>query len=149
MSVALARRLVVPAAMSLAVTLSAACSRRPPDSSPEGAVRLFLDEIDAAGDDPPAVRRAYDLLGPAARANLTERARRASRLQGRHLDPWDMIAAGLFGLAFRPKAMHAAGVVGDRATVEVVGEDPQTSHASVACVQEAGGWRVEPGLPEP
>jgi hypothetical protein len=111
-------------------------------------LRLFLENMDEAGDDPGATRRAYDLLGPAALANLAERARRTSQLQGRQVEPWDMLAAGLFGLAFRPKAMHAT-VVGDRATVEVLGEDPQREHASAVCVLEANGWRIEPGLPEP
>jgi hypothetical protein len=111
-------------------------------------VRLFLDDMDIAGDDPSAMRRAYDLLGPAARANLAERARRTSQLQGRHVEPPDMLAAGLFGLAFRPKAMRPT-VMGDRATVEVFGEDPHGEHASVICVREGVGWHVEPGLPEP
>jgi hypothetical protein len=111
-------------------------------------VRLFLDDMDIAGDDPSAMRRAYDLLGPAARANLAERARRTSQLQGRHVEPPDMLAAGLFGLAFRPKAMRPT-VMGDRATVEVFGEDPHGEHASVVCVREGAGWHVEPGLPEP
>jgi hypothetical protein len=104
--------------------------------------------MDVAGDDPGAMRRAYDLLGPAARANLAERTRRTSQLQGRHVEPQDMIAAGLFGLTFRPKVMRAA-VVGDRATVEVFGEDPQREHASVVCVREKATWHVEPGLPDP
>jgi hypothetical protein len=99
-------------------------------------------------EEPAAIRRAYDLLGPTARANLAGRARRTSRLQGRQVEAWDMLAAGLFGLAFRPKAMRNA-VVGDHATVEVFGEDPQSEHASVTCVREAGGWRIEPGFPEP
>jgi len=134
--------------LGLAVALLCACGRPPPDSSPEGALRIFLDDIDEAGDDPRAMRRAYSLLGPGARANLAERARRTSRLQGRQVETWDMLAAGLFGLAFRPKAMHST-VVGDRATVEVFGEDPQSEHASVVCVHEGAGWRIEPGLPEP
>jgi hypothetical protein len=133
---------------ALAVTLLMACTRAPPDSSPEGALRLFLDDLDEAGDDPSAMRRAYDLLGPTARVNLAERARRTSRLQGRQVASWEMLAAGLFGLAFRPKAMHSM-VVGDRATVEVFGEDPQSEHASVVCIHEGSGWRIEPGLPEP
>jgi hypothetical protein len=94
------------------------------------------------------VRRVYQRLGPAARANLVERARRTSELQGRHFEPWDMVAAGLFGVAFRPKAMHAT-VVGDRASVDVFGEDPHTEHAAVACVREGQSWRIEPGFPEP
>jgi hypothetical protein len=128
--------------------LLGACSRPPPEASPGGALRLFLDAMDQASDDPGAIRRAYDLLGPAARANLAERARHTSQLQGRQVDPADMLAAGLFGLAFRPKVMRAA-VVGDRATVEVLGEDGQREHASVVCVRQGGVWRVEPGLPEP
>jgi hypothetical protein len=59
-----------------------------------------------------------------------------------------MLAAGLFGLAFRPKAMRAA-LVGDRATVDVFGEDPRTEHATVSCIHAASGWRIEPGFPEP
>jgi hypothetical protein len=86
-----------------------------------------------------------------------------------------MLAAGRFGLAFRPKSMHVAAV-GDRATVEVLGADPATERASVTCVYERrqapdeqrspdstdpaagaadpdrrdlGGWRVEPELPDP
>jgi hypothetical protein len=135
-------------AVVIALALAApACSHPPPDSTPEGALRLCLDAMDS-DDNPASMRRAYDLLGPAARANLVSRAHRTSRLQGRQVEPWEMIAAGLFGLAFRPKVMRSTGV-GERATVEVFGEDPQSEHASVACVHEAAGWRIEPGLPEP
>jgi hypothetical protein len=136
-------------AFGLALLAGPSCSRPPPDSSPDGAVRLFLEDMEAADDDDAqAMRRAYDLLGPAARANLDERARRTSELQGRHVEAWQMLAAGRFGLAFRPKSMRTT-TVGDRATVEVVGADPQNEHASVVCVHEPLGWRVEPGLPEP
>jgi hypothetical protein len=134
----------------LAVALGSmvACSRPPPDATPDGAVRLFLDEMEAAEDDAHEMRRAYDLLGPAARANLEERARRTSRLQGRQALPWDMLAAGRFGVAFRPKTMRSK-IVGERASVEVLGADPQNEVATVLCVRERGGWRIEPELPEP
>src|ERR1700742_4241983 len=136
-----------PAAILLACALALpACSHPPQDATPEGALRLFLDEMD--GDDPAAMRRAYDLLGPVAQANLQTRAHSTSLLQGRHFEPWDMMAAGLFGMAFRTKAMHTL-VVGDRATVDVYGEDPRTEHATVACVHAAAGWRIEPDLPAP
>jgi hypothetical protein len=131
-----------------AFAVPVACSRPPPDATPEGALRLFLDEMEAAGLDSSATQRVYDLLGPAARANLGERARRTSQLQGRHVEPRDMLAAGLFGVAFRPKAMRST-IVGDRATVDVFGEDPKQEHANVLCAHEAAGWRIEPGLPEP
>ncbi|HXN33281.1 MAG TPA: hypothetical protein VN894_15520 [Polyangiaceae bacterium] len=133
---------------ALSLVALAGCSHPPPDASPDGAVRLFLDDMEAAEGDARETRHAYDLLGPSARANLEERARRTSRLQGRQVHPWDMLAAGRFGVAFRPKSMHAK-VVGDRASVEVLGADPQNERATVACVREPGGWRIEPELPEP
>lgn len=138
-----------PAALAFWLAIAGAgCSRPAPDATPDGAVRLFLDDMDSASDDPAGVRRVYQHLGPAARANLTERARRTSELQGRHVEPWDMLAAGLFGVAFRPKAMRST-LMGDRASVDVFGEDPHTEHAVVACVREGPGWRIEPGFPEP
>jgi hypothetical protein len=132
----------------LAVVALAACSRPPPDASPEGAVRLFLDDMEASESDARETRHAYDLLGPTARANLEERARRTSRLQGRQVNPWDMLAAGRFGVAFRPKTMRSK-VVGDRASVEVLGSDAQSERATVVCVREPAGWRIEPELPDP
>lgn len=141
-------RLAVVLGLLLSLPVTAACSHAPPDATPEGAVRLFLDDMEAASDDSRVMKRAYDLLGPAARQNLEERAHHTSLLQGRQVAPWEMLAAGRFGLTFRPKSMKAMRV-GDRATVEVVGADAVNEHASVVCVHEAGGWRVEPGLPEP
>jgi hypothetical protein len=143
-------RVGIAAGLVLVATAAAGCGRAPPDSTPEGAVKLLLDDLEGASEDPALMKQAYDLLGPAARANLEGRARRTSLLQGRQVKPWEMLAAGRFGLAFRPapKTMRKT-VVGDRASVEVFGADPQNEHASVPCVREAGGWRVEPGLPEP
>jgi hypothetical protein len=135
-------------AVLFAAAMTCACSHAPRDATPEGAVRVFIDEMESSADDFTAMRRVYDLLGPVSRANLSERARRASQLQGRQVEPWDMLAPGLFGVAFRPKAMRAT-VVGDRAIVDVFGEDPQSEHASVSCAREPAGWRVEAGFPEP
>lgn len=126
----------------------AGCSHPPPDSTPIGAVNLFLDDMESADEDPRFMRRAYDLLGPAARTNLEERARRTARAQGRQVAPWEMLAAGRFGLAFRPKTRRETRV-GDRATVEVLGADPALERASIVCVHESAGWRIEPQLPEP
>jgi hypothetical protein len=135
-------------ALVAVIAVVAGCSRAPQDASPDGAVRAFLDDMEAASDDPRVMQHAYGFLGPATRANLQERARRTSRLQGRQVAPWEMLAAGRFGLAFRPKSMRSA-VVGDRATVEVLGGASGSEHASVVCVRESAGWRIEPGLPEP
>lgn len=140
------RRLAVALAIAVACAFSAACTRSAPDATPEGAVRLFVDRMESSSDDPRAMREAYQLLGPHARANLKERAERASRGQGRRYEPWEMLAEGRFALKFRPKAMSAR-VAGDEATVDVRGDAPE-ERASVHCTHESGGWRIEPDLPE-
>jgi len=136
---------------ALLLAVLAGCTRPPPDATPEGAVREWLDTMEAAGDDVRARRDAYALLGPAARANLAERADRTSLLTGQRTEPYEMLAPGRFGLRFRPRSMKAT-VNDDRATVDVLGE-ARDEHATVRCVREGGGeatvWRVEPELPEP
>jgi hypothetical protein len=135
--------------VALALAFSTACSRPAADATPEGAVRAWLDRMEASDEDSRAIREAYALLGPAARANLGERAERASRLEGHRVEPWDMLAEGRFGLKFRPKSM-VSHVEGDVATVAVTGDEPLTEHAMVHCARVAGppvAWRVEPELP--
>jgi hypothetical protein len=102
--------------------------------------------MESAADDGRAMKEAYALLGPKARANLKERADRASRGQGRRYEPYEMLAAGRFGLRFRPKTMHAK-IEGDHAWVEVKGEGPD-ERATVKCSRENTGWRIEPELPD-
>lgn len=129
--------------------LCGACSHPAPDATPEGAVRTWLDRMEASDEDPRVMRDAYALLGPVARANLVERADRASRLEGHHVEPWEMLAEGRFGLKFRPKSM-VSHVEGDSATVAVTGDEPLTEHAKVHCTHvtgSPGGWRIEPELP--
>ena len=58
-----------------------------------------------------------------------------------------MLADGRLGLNFRPKTMKAT-IVGDTASVEVLGDEAAAEHATVKCVHEPAGWRVEPELPE-
>ena len=96
------------------------------------------------------MREAYALLGPTARGNLEQRAERASRVQGRRVEPYEILAEGRFGLKFRPKTM-TTHVTDDRATVEVLGGEPLTEHATVQCAKDPrqpGAWRVEPNLPD-
>lgn len=124
----------------------AACTHPPPDATPEGAVGEWLGHM-ALADDPKEAKAAFDLMGPTARANLEERAARASQVEGQRVVGHDMLAGGYFGLRFRPRKMKAT-VEGASATVHVTGNDPSEA-ADVRCVREGTLWRVEPELPEP
>jgi hypothetical protein len=131
--------------------LLVACSRPAPEQTPEGTVRLWLEKMEEQDEDPRAAREAFALLGPAARANLQQRAERAGRMMGRRVEPYEMLAEGRFGLKFRPKTM-TSHITGDRATVDVVGSDP-AEHATIVCARapdsgDKPAWRIEPELPE-
>jgi len=140
-------RALAKALCALAFALAMfACTRAAPDATPEGAVRLFVEKMESGAEDPRAMRDAYQLLGPHARANLKERADRASKGQGRRYEPHEMLAEGRFGLKFRPKTMTAK-IEGDESFVEVRGDGPE-ERATVHCVREVNAWRVEPELPD-
>jgi hypothetical protein len=126
---------------------SAACSHPTPNATPEAAVRAWLEHMEDSTGDPLEAKEAYALLGPHARQNLTARAARASQVEGRRAQAFEMLAEGRFGLKFRPKTMHAT-VNGAEATVDVTGDDPVSEQAHVACAREADGWHVEPELPD-
>ena len=131
----------------LVCAVLAGCTHKPADATPEGAVREWIDKMEAAADDAESAKAAYEMLGPKAKRNLADRAERASRIQGRHGEAEDMLATGRFGLRFRPESMHAT-ITGDDATVDVVGPDPIAQHAVVSCHREGEHWRVEPELPD-
>jgi hypothetical protein len=133
--------------MAIALLL-AACSRPPPDSTPDGALRLWIEKMEFQVNDPQKGKDAFALLGPQARQNLEERSQRASRAQGRRVEAWEMLAQGRFGLKFRPATMRPT-TIGDTSTIEVAGDDPTVDHATVRCVREGTVWRVEPELTAP
>jgi hypothetical protein len=95
---------------------------------------------------PEDARAAYELLSQAAKANLEERARRASAATGRKMEPEQMIVPSRFSLRFAPRQLTAR-IAGERAIVEAVGADPDVEHASIPCVLENGAWRVDLLLP--
>ena len=123
-----------------------ACQRKPPDLTPEGAVRELLDRIDRIETDPTEARAVYDLLSAQTKQNLVARARRASTTSGRDIPPQDMLAPGRFSLRFEPRKMHTR-IADERAVVDVTGIDPETDRAEVPCVLEDGRWRIEIPLP--
>ena len=130
----------------LLLTFLLACSRPTAEGTPEGVVRLWLEKMETAESDSRAMKEAYGLMGPKSRANLKERAERASRGQGRRYEPYEMLAEGRFGLRFRPRTM-TAHIEGDDAVVDVKGEGAD-EHAQVKCTKEASVWRIEPEIPE-
>jgi hypothetical protein len=122
------------------------CSRAPPDATPEGAVHVFLDRMEAASTGAVPMSDVYALLGPATRKNLADRASRAGKIQGRRIDPSDMLAPGRYALKFRPKSMTSQ-VSGEGATVTVTGYEASET-AEVALVRESGAYKVELDLPD-
>ncbi len=134
-------------AIVLAGALLAACSHPAANATPEGALRAWLEHMEESMGDPAEAEAAYALLGPVARQNLAARAERASQVQGRRAQPFEMLAEGRFGLRFRPRRMHAL-VFGDHAVVDVTGDERAGEHARVDCVRDTEGWHVEPVLPD-
>ena len=106
----------------------------------------MLERVERIEGDPVEARAAYELLSERTKANLVERARRASTTSGREVPPESMLAPGRFSLRFDPRKMHAR-IADDRAIVDVTGIDPDTDRAEVPCVLELGRWRVELLLP--
>ena len=132
----------------LGFALFSACSsgRKSPEVTPEGTVREFLDRIERIETDPVEARAVYELLSARTKANLVDRARRASTTSGKEIGPQEMLAPGRFSLRFEPRKMHAR-IADDRAIVDVVGIDPETDRAEVPCLLENGRWRLEIPLP--
>ena len=122
------------------------CARKAADLTPDGAVRELLDRIDRTEADPAESHAVYELLSSRTKANLIERARRASTTSGREVPPEEMLAPGRFSLRFEPRKMHVR-MADDRAVVDVIGIDPETDRAEVPCVLEDGRWRIEIPLP--
>ncbi len=122
------------------------CARKPADLTPDGAVRELLERIKGTEVDPSEMHAVYELLSSSTKANLVERAKRASTTSGREVSPEDMLAPGRFSLRFEPRKWHAR-IADDRAVVDVIGIDPDADRAEVPCVLEQGRWRIVLPLP--
>lgn len=131
------------AVLLASAVLASGCRAEPDDSTPEGALVLFLEAMDQSDWNQHALEDAYGLLSKDAREALAARARRAESLAGRSFEPWEMIAQGRFRLRFAPREPDGlvARVHGDRATVVVRGE-ADGQRAEVPMVREGGRWRV-------
>ena len=128
------------------LVVAAGCEPEPVDARPERVVEEFIVRMQRVHGDPEAARAAYDLLWAETRANLVERAKRASAVSGRAIAPEEMLAPSRFSLRFKPRH-YSAQVNGKWATVTVTGEAPATQRREIRCTKERSGWRVVVELP--
>ncbi|MFT3770092.1 MAG: hypothetical protein QM820_32080 [Minicystis sp.] len=136
-------RLVVASLLVAAAVTG--CGRRVPNTTPDGAVRELVERMRHVQGDPAEAKAAYELLSKRAQQNLVERAKRYSAASGKAIAPEAMLVPSRFLLRFEPQR-YTAQVAGTMARVEVVGL-LAGDRASIPCVFEEGGWRVDMGLP--
>ena len=120
------------------------CGRKPPNATPEGAVRELVERLRLVNGDAPDAKAAFDLLSKRAQDNLAARAQRYSAASGKPITPEAMIAPARFVLRFEP-SRFTARFAGSSALVEI--EGPEHQRADVPCVQEEGLWRVDLAIP--
>jgi predicted small lipoprotein YifL len=123
----------------------AGCGRRAPNTTPDGAVRELVERMRRVNGDPAEAKAAYALLSKRVQQNLIERAKRYSAASGKTIAPEAMIVPSRFILRFEPQR-YTVQVGGAAARVDVIGL-LTGNRASVPCVFEEGGWRVDLALP--
>jgi hypothetical protein len=141
----LLRGLFAAAALLLLVASSPACSRRPANATPEGAVRELIERLRRVQGDPSDAKDAFVLLSKRAQANLAARAQRYSAASGKTIAPEAMIVPSRFLLRFEPQQPFTARIWGTDARVEVSGAQGQ--RVEIPCVFEDNAWRVDVQLP--
>lgn len=131
------------APLALAIVLgllSLACAPEIDDSTPEGALAMFLDALERGERE-----NAFALIDGESQRRLAERARSATALGARELEPWEMLVEDRSALRFprrRGGGMRTnLGSDPARAIVTVIGELPG-QRAEVVMVRERGRWRI-------
>lgn len=123
-----------------------ACAQRSDEDSPERVAQELIDRMQRVHGDPQKSKAAFDLLAAEARANLTERATRASAAVGRVVKPEEMLAPSRFYLSFQPRSWSSERGPG-WAIVTVVGEEAD-EQKQIRCLREGDEWKVVVDLPE-
>jgi hypothetical protein len=132
-------------ALLVGVATLAGCSRKPPNATPDGAVRELVERMRRTQSDPGDARAAFDLLSKRAQANLSARAQRYSAATGKTIAAEAMIVPARFITRFPPQR-YVAQIAGSYALVEVSGVLP-ADRAQIPCVFEDAAWRVDLPLP--
>jgi hypothetical protein len=130
----------------LALVVASACAQHSEKGSPERAVQEFVDRMQRVHGDTQKARAAYELLAADTRANLQERAERASAAVGRVVGPEEMLAPSRFFLGFQPRLLSSREGPG-WAIVTAEGESSRERH-EIRCLRENGEWKVVLDLPE-
>jgi hypothetical protein len=109
-------------------------------------VQDFIELMQRVHGDTSKSKAAFELLAAPARANLEERAKRASAASGRSVTPEEMLAPSRFYLSFQPRTWTSE-LGPDWAIVTVEGDSPN-QRKQIRCVREQGRWKVVVDLPE-
>lgn len=128
------------------LAISSACAQRSEEDSPERVAQEFIDRMQRVHGDPQKSKAAFELLAAGARANLAERAERASAAVGRVVKPEEMLVPSRFYLSFQPRSWSTEQGAG-WAVVTVAGESP-SEQKQIRCLRENNEWKVVVDLPE-
>jgi hypothetical protein len=132
-----ARRLF---ALALACASVAACRKESPD--PARTVLSLVDDVRRADEDPERAKHVVASLPAATRRDLDERAKRASIILGRRVEPTELVADAFVVTRFDP-VRTTTTIRNDRATVELFGANEAVEHARVTCILDGDHWAVE------
>lgn len=143
---ALAARVLVPLVFGLLPILPLLhCQSGGEQRTPEQTVKELLDRMQRIHGDPERSLAAYELMSKSTRANLADRAKRASAAAGRVVRPEEMLAPSRFFMDF-PVTRWSSQRGKDWALVSLDGEGPG-AHREIRCRLEKGEWRVVIELP--
>jgi hypothetical protein len=140
--------------MGLGLLALLGCAPDAPGVTPESTVLAFVGAMERSSQDDRARAEAFALLDAESRTELERRARRASHLARRAVEPWEMLAQGSLRLRVPLDRMRTE-LEGERATVHVEGGSREVAVPLVLESTDDGPrWRLvllasEPPTSEP
>lgn len=131
---------LLPALLGLA-----ACREEPTPAGPADVLVDFIQTMQRVHGNPEMGAHAISLLWEPARKNLAERARRASALSGRKIEPGEMLAPSWFSLHLVPDQFETR-LDGNWAEITTTSRDGR--QVRTRAVLEKDNWRILLELPE-